>query len=48
MYVGHDDGAAAERDVGGAGDGGAARDFVAGVLWEDGLVDWHSFINRGF
>ena len=32
LHVGHDDGAAAERDVGCAGDGAAARDFVAGIL----------------
>lgn len=29
LHVGHDDGAAAERDVGRARDGAAARDFVA-------------------
>lgn len=32
LHVGHDDGAAAERDVGCARDGAAARDFVARVL----------------
>lgn len=47
-----DYGAAAQRDVGGAGDVGAARDFVAGVLGEvlgrvvggdgwDGWVFWY-------
>lgn len=31
--LGLDDGAAGERDGGGAADRGFARDFVAGVLW---------------
>lgn len=32
MDVGHDDCAAAESDIGGAGNGAAAGNFVAGVL----------------
>jgi hypothetical protein len=29
LHVGHDDGAAAERDIGGSRNSAAARDFVA-------------------
>ena len=44
LHVGHDYRAAAELDVGGAGYGGAAGDFVAGVLGVGvritAVVDW--------
>jgi hypothetical protein len=36
LHVGHYDCAATERDVCGAGDGAAAGDFVARVLWTEG------------
>jgi hypothetical protein len=44
LHVGHDDGAAAEGDVGRSCNGAAARDFVARVLWGVLMGAWKAVV----